>query len=329
MNNININELRELQKEGYFTDAQPLYATANNIGMPAGILAQLSSFAVENILKRRTADRVIGARAKLADWAQEDYYIPIVERTGQTTPYSDLGQTRVAGMNVNFEKTGNYRFSSAFEIKNLESEQLSRAKISVEQYKLSAATEALAIEFNRTAFFGYIDNSSNTYICYGLFNNPSLSNYESVATSWNNATWKDIIGDIAKAVAQLNIQSGNNINEDSNIKLAIASNKLALLKGTFTDLGVSLYEAILKSYPNMEIIGSTEMNGAYSGADVFYLIGEDSAGGISQTMDLGYSEIAKMSNVVMGHEYRSQQISAGSLGCIVYKPTFVVRYQGI
>lgn len=328
MSNINNNELRELQKNGYFTDAMPTF-TSNNIGYPAGILAQLSTFAVENILKRRTADRVIGAREKLADWAQEDYYIPIVERTGQTTPYSDIAQTRVAGLNVNFEKTGNYRFSSAFEIKNLESEQLSRAKISAEQYKLSASTEALAVEFNRTAFFGYIENSSNQYVCYGLFNNPALSNYESITTTWDKKTWKEIMQDIAGAVSRLNLQSGNNINEDSRIKLAIASNKLALLKGTFTDLGVSLFEAIGKAYPNIEIIGSTEMNGAYNGSDVFYLIGEDSAGGISQTMDLGYSEIARMSNVVVGYEYRGQQISAGSLGCIIYKPSFVVRYQGI
>lgn len=98
MSRITDSELKLLNQKGFFnrySDAQPTF-TANNIGMPAGILSSLNAQIVENILNYRTGDEALGKREKLLDWKDDNYYSPIVERTGQTTPYSDYGMPLLA-----------------------------------------------------------------------------------------------------------------------------------------------------------------------------------------------------------------------------------------
>ena len=327
---LNNSDIKALNEKGFFNsrfaDAQPTF-TANNIGMPAGILSTLSPQVIENILAYRTGDEALGKREKLLDWKADSYYIPMVEREGQTTPYSDYGSPLLAGMNVNFNQTGHYRFSTKYHYANLEAEQIGAAKINYADMLISATSEAIAVELNRVAFNGYFDNTSTKFICYGLLNNPDLPSYETFKKAFSQMTWQEIMAEFAKAIQKLVEQTGNNINGQSKIRVVISASMFATLQSVYTDLGISVYETIQRTYSNMYFVSAIELDKAESGKDVVYFIGESYSGGIAETTKLGYSEIALMGNVVQTDYGYSQAMSAGTCGALVYKPAFIVRFK--
>ena len=335
MEKISNTELKALQAKGFFnsernvfSDAMPTF-TAQNIGMPAGILTALNPQAVENILALRTGDLALGKREKLLDWADEKYFTPMIERTGQTTPYSDFGMPLVSGLNANFNETGHYRFTAKYQHGNLEAAQYQKGRINYQAFLLSAVTEALAVELNNVAFNGYIKNSSNAYICYGLLNNPELPNYEAAQNTFEAMTWQNIMNFFTKAVTKLTQQTGNNINGESKIRVVISASAFNSLKSKWTDLGISAYEKLQGLYPNMYFISAIELDKAETNQNVIYFIGESNAGGIADSTKLDYSELALAGNVVQTDNGYSQAISAGTCGALVFKPSFIVRYQGI
>ncbi|HDZ5042712.1 TPA: hypothetical protein RTG66_001549 [Campylobacter jejuni] len=336
---IDNQSLELLNKDGYFniggdaefvkfSDAQPTF-TQQNIGMPAGILSSLNNKAIYNILNARNADKILGKREKLLDWADQDYYIPLIERTGQTTPYSDNAMPIFAGMNINFDRVGHYRFTCAYRYENLKAAQVSKAKLDYASIVTSAVTEAMAVELNRTAFNGYLENSGNSFLCYGLLNNPNLANYENSAKTFATMTWQEIMAFFAGAVGKLVEQSGQNITADSKIRVAISYKAYTTLISVRTDLGISVYQEILNTYRGMEFIPAIELDNANNNQNVIYFIGEDVAGGVDDTTMLGYSELALMSNTQLEYFGYSQAMAAGTCGSLVFKPLFIVRYTNI
>ena len=335
MDKISNTELKALQAKGFFnsernvfSDAMPTF-TAQNIGMPAGILTALNPQAVENILALRTGDLALGKREKLLDWADEKYFTPMIERTGQTTPYSDFGMPLVSGLNANFNETGHYRFTAKYQHGNLEAAQYQKGRINYQAFLLSAVTEALAVELNNVAFNGYIKNSSNAYICYGLLNNPELPDYEQAQKNFDTMDWQDVMNFFTKAVTKLTQQTGNNINGESKIRVVISASAFNSLKSKWTNLGISAYEKLQQLYPNMYFVSAIELDKAEQNENVIYFIGESNAGGIADSTKLGYSELALAGNVVQTDNGYSQAISAGTCGALVFKPSFIVRYKGI
>ena len=327
---LNNSDIKALNEKGFFNsrfaDAQPTF-TANNIGMPAGILSTLSPQVIENILAYRTGDEALGKREKLLDWKADSYYIPMVEREGQTTPYSDYGSPLLAAMNVNFNQTGHYRFSTKYHYANLEAEQIGAAKINYADMLISASSEAIAVELNRVAFNGYFDNTSTKFICYGLLNNPELENYETFTKPFSQMTWQEVMGEFAKAVGLLVTQTGNNINGQSKIRVVISATLFTRLQALYTDLGISVYETLLKTYPKMEFVSAIELDKAENDKNVVYFIGESLVGGIAESTKFGYSEIALMGNVVQTDYGYSQAMSAGTCGALIYKPSHIVRFK--
>lgn len=335
MEKISNTELKALQAKGFFnsernvfSDAMPTF-TAQNIGMPAGILTALNPQAVENILALRTGDLALGKREKLLDWADEKYFTPMIERTGQTTPYSDFGMPLVSGLNANFNETGHYRFTAKYQHGNLEAAQYQKGRINYQAFLLSAVTEALAVELNNVAFNGYIKNSSNAYVCYGLLNNPELPSYEAAQKTFDVMDWQDVMNFFTKAVTKLTQQTGNNINGESKIRVVISASAFNSLKSKWTNLGISAYEKLQGLYPNMYFVSAIELDKVENNEKAIYFIGESNAGGIADSTKLGYSELALAGNVVQTDNGYSQAISAGTCGALVFKPSFIVRYKGI
>ena len=335
MDKISNTELKALQAKGFFnsernvfSDAMPTF-TAQNIGMPAGILTALNPQAVENILALRTGDLALGKREKLLDWADEKYFTPMIERTGQTTPYSDFGMPLVSGLNANFNETGHYRFTAKYQHGNLEAAQYQKGRINYQAFLLSAVTEALAVELNNVAFNGYIKNSSLSYVCYGLLNNPELPDYEQAQKNFDTMDWQDVMNFFTKAVTKLTQQTGNNINGESKIRVVISASAFNSLKSKWTNLGISAYEKLQQLYPNMYFVSAIELDKVENNEKAIYFIGESNAGGIADSTKLGYSELALAGNVVQTDNGYSQAISAGTCGALVFKPSFIVRYKGI
>lgn len=327
---LNRVEIEALNAKSYFRfeDALPAPLNATNINLPAGILASLSPKVFENILTARTGDEALGGRSKVLDWAEDKYFMPFVEKAGGITPYADHSTPLNASLNVTFNQTGHYTFSAGIVFGNRQSQQFAKARIDYADLLMRSATEALAVEMNRTAFNGYIENGA--MLVYGLLNNPDLDNYEASGKTFEAMTWEEVMAFFAKAIKKLTTKSGNNINGQSKIRVVISASAFANLQSKFTSLGISVFEAIKNTYSKMEFVSAIECDNAYQGnANVIYFIGESAVGGLDKTTDLGYSEIALLGNVVQESNGYSQVISAGTTGALVYKPMFVARYQGI
>ena len=323
-------EIEALQAKHFFRfeDATPAPFTSTNINMPAGILAALSPAVIENVLAKRTGEEALGQKSKVVDWAEDKYFMPFVEKAGQTSPYADHSTPLNTSLNVSFNSTGHYTFSSAIIFGNRQAQQFAKARVNYADMLMKSATEALAVEMNRTAFNGYIDNGA--MLVYGLLNNPALDNYTASNKTFNAMTWQEVMAFFAGAIKALQTKSGNNINGQSKIRCVISASAFAELQGKYTDLGVSVYETITKTYPKIEFVSAIELDNAYNGnANAIYFIGEDSIGGLDKTTDLGYSEIALLGNVVQEANGYSQVVSAGTTGALIYKPMFIVRYQGV
>ena len=330
---INTRELRKLQDKGIMRgferiqDAQAPF-TANNIGMPAGLLSQVSVDVVRNILAKRSGDEILGGRKKVIDWEKQDYYVPFVEQTGQTTPYGDFNQPKVSGANVNFARTGHYVFSAKYQYGDREASQYAQSGINYIDYCLASATEAIAVEYNRSLVSGFME-ASGSFLVYGLLNNPHLPAYLNSSSTFAQRTWDGIMSFFAGALQALVTQSGNNINALSRLRCAVSASAFAQLQAKFTTQGFSVVDLLRKTYPNMEFVPAIELDAANANQNVLYLIGDSEVGGGVETSIAGYSELARMGNVVYGDYSFSQSISAGSLGALFYKPSFVIRFSGV
>lgn len=330
---LDSNYVRKINELGYLrqADAMP-NITPNNIGMPAGILSQVSVEVAETILAYRSGDEALGGRRKLLDWEQQDYYLPLVEKTGSVEPYSDFDDSVASGLNVTFGRTGHYLFSTSYNVGEREAMQLAQGNINSDNYLISASLEALAVELNRVAFNGYVNNNGS-FLVYGLLNNTSLNNYETSDKKFSDMTYLECVAFFAKAIAKLRSQTGNNIQRGSKLRVVVASNAFDVLALKFTDLGVDAITALINKFKELDveitITPAIELDNANANQDVIYFILENSQGGISDTTTLGYSEIGRMSNVVLGTTYKQQKVSAGTTGAVIYKPSYIVRYTNI
>ena len=333
---ISLQTLQKLNAEGIlngldkvkFGDAMP---TINgvNLNMPSAVLGQLSTQVIDKIMALRAGGEALGGQEKLLDWADEKYFVPFVEKAGTTTPYADNNTPLAASLNANFSETGHYRFSSSFVYGSLQAEQFSKARINYADVLLRSATEAIAIEMNRTAFNGYLDKSANAMLVYGLLNNPSLPNYQVETKKIEAMTWEEVMAFFAKAIVALVKSSGNHINGKSNIRCVLPASVFAHLQSKYTQLGISVYKQLTDLYTGMTFVPAIELENAENNTNAIYFIGEANVGGIDKTTKLGYSELALMGNVVQEHNGYSQVVSAGTCGALVYKPAFVVRFSGV
>lgn len=325
-----MNEIIKKLQDKHILDS---YSPAN-IGLPAGILSGLSNEVVENITSVRSAELMVSGRdggglKKLIDWSKEKIFIPFIEKTGQTSDYGDYASAKNTALNLDFNEYGHYRFSANVSVGDLEKDQLAEAKINAIQYKNGAALEALAIKANDVFFHGHIKNSSNKYVCYGILNAPELPAFETASKTFSAMTYAEVIDFFGEAVADLVTQTGGHINTNSNIRVCMSAKAFVEFTKITTEFGMTAKKAIENAYPNMTFESIYELGGAYNDSDCIYFIGESFAGGVKQTIDLGYSELYKYGALENHSTYTSQKISSGVIGAVIYKPLFVKRYAGV
>lgn len=311
-----------------FKDALPTL-TPNNIGVPSNLLTQTMTQSVEIITQKRSAEEIVGNKTKLMEFADERGQFPIKERTATTSPYTDFGDAEYSGLNLNWEEVKNYRFSSSLVYGDLQVEQYAEAKINYVNEITTGASEAIAIEFNRIAFNGYLKDGN--YIVYGMLNSPQLKPFETITTTWDNASFDEIKADISKMLAILTTQSGGRVNTATDkIRISIPSDKLVYLRLKTTTLGITLMSQLQSVFPNIEWVGAPELKGAFTGnKDVMIMIAENPAGGTKETGCLGFSELLRMSRLEQKTTAVVQKMSAGTNGATFFKPMFVVRAQGL
>lgn len=339
--------IREAQKKGiariedenqYFNVLKSFDALPENLptittpsnSLPAQMLTTLMTETVEVFTRKRSAEEVMGTLTKTIAWEMETGTFPIIERTGETSDYSDFGKPRYVGVNANFANLRQYRFTTGIIVGDLRSAQYAQAKIDLPKQENTAAAETLAIKMNDIAFNGHV--VSGAMQVYGILNHPDLLPYETIANEWTEqTTYEQIKADIGKLLSKLQTQSGSNVDiTRDKIKIALPPTKLNILNMATTDLGYPAVEAIKRAFPTVEFTSAPELIGAYTGnKDVVIIQAINKVGGTEKTGILGYSELGRLSRVVLEHNGYTQEMMAGTTGYTPFKPTFIVRAQGI
>lgn len=303
--------------------------TAPNTAIPEGMLTNLMSRTIEIFTARRSAEEVMGSKQKVMEWEEMAGAFPVIEKTGGVDPYSDFGRPRGVGMNANWVRLNQYRFTTNIEVGDLMAAQYAKARLNYVSIKNASAAESLAIEFNRIAWNGVATNTALEV--YGMLNHPNLKPYETIAVSWDNASYDQIKADIAKLIDVLQEQSGDNVNTESDkIKIALPPSKLTYLKLSTNEMGFQLLDLLKKAFPNIEFISAPELKKAYTGGkDVLIMQAFNSVGGTDENGVLGFSELGRMSRMVMQTNGYNQEMQGGSSGYTPFKPTHIVRAQGV
>lgn len=335
MNKLNYNEIKALQSKGFFTvdenvrtmDGGVAGLTSGNNFIPAGLLTNLSPDMVKVITRKRTADSLVGPKKKVLDWAQNDVVIPVLEQLGEAQAYSDYGTPSAVGVNPTFVNAGHYRYFTKIQVGALESEQLSLARIAAEAEKTAAALEVLAIQDNNISIFGLASVPEGAaYPVRGLLNTDTLPAYEAMTTTGTTATFATIYEDVQSMISEIIVASNGHIDPTSKFVLAIPSGRSTWL-GLVNDFGRSVLEILKINYPNLEIVLSPELAGAYTGGlDAVYMRAEAAGlGNVADTAVQGFSEFARASAVEVKALVKEQVLSAGTVGAIVYRPYLFAR----
>lgn len=323
--------ISELNRKGIFNnakvqtfDSSPTGITPSNVYMPAGILSKISPDLVRIVTRKRTADEIIGNRKKLGNWEQNDVVTRNLEQLGETTPYTDKDNASVVSLNPTFIYAGHYRFSVKAQPGDLESAQMALANISNEAEMYAAALESLAIEFNNTAFHG-TTKQSGVYPVYGILNNPSLDSYKTLNSTTATTTFDTFFNDVRALIQDVITKSKGWANSDSNIVIGIA-NARSMNFSIVNQYGQTVEEVLKKTFHNLKIVNSPELDSAYNSQDVMICRVENTeSSNVAETAVLGFSEIALASPVVRYETFTSQKFSTGSFGCVVYKPYMISR----
>lgn len=314
-------------------DLQPTVTTAS-IGTPVQFLqAWLPGF-VEVITTARKADEIIGVDT-VGAWEDEEVVQGVLERTGIAVPYGDYTNVPFSSWNTNWERRTVVRFEEGLRVGVLEERRAARQRVNSGQEKRGAAADALEIQRNRVAFYGYNQGLGRTW---GILNDPGLPAYVTVANGaagtpgWNTKTMVEITADFRSAAAALRSQSGDRIDpKTAALTWVVPTNRVDYLT-VISEFGYSVMDWLAKNYPNTRIVSAPEFEGANGGVNVFYLFAESYADGSSdggktwaaptpaKFMALGVEKTAK------GYV---EDYSNATAGALLKRPWAVVRRSGI
>jgi hypothetical protein len=289
---------------------------------------------VTAITAARKIDQLIGIQT-VGAWEDEEVVQGVLEYDGQAVPYTDQGNIPLASWNVDYARRTVVRFESGMRVGILEEARAGRANIPSGATKRTGAGHFLEVQRNRVGFYGYNDGENMTY---GFLNDPSLMPALTAATGsggstkWKDKTFLEITADIRQVVAQIQIQSMDNIDpEQTPITIGLPTGCNQYLSVT-SNFGNSVRNWVKENYPNLRFETAPEMAGAVGGADVLY--------GYPDRVDDGSSDDGQvwgqlvpskfyMLGVEKGAKGYAEDYSNATAGALLKRPYCVIRMIGI
>jgi major capsid protein len=307
-------------------DAEPTLITSANAGIPSLFTTYIDPKLVEVLLTPNNGVKVYGER-RLGDWIDETIGIPMIESVGEVTSYGDFNDGGgIQTANAQWEWRQPYLWQSFIEYGDREVERMARGRFDwVSRLRIATAINHDKF-YNQSIFYG-IANLAN----YGSLNDPALSaaltptTKAATGTSWTKALAQEILADVQQAFAQLQIQTGSNLEMDDKMTLALHSVSEVYLANTNAYGLVSAKELILKAFPNIRFVQAPQfLSGTtYS----FQLIVDEIQG--QRTVEAAFNERMRGHRVVMATSSMRQKTTGGTIGAIIYRPVGIVITSGI
>jgi hypothetical protein len=224
----------------------------------------------------RNADEFVGL-STIGEWKDESVVLKILEPLGTAQPYTDGGNIALTSWNLNFEDRTIVRFEAGLQVAPLEEARSGSVQVASADEKRVQVGEALEIQRNRVAFYGYNDGSGRTF---GFLNDPNLPAYVTAANGaagsplWSLKTTLEIIADLRQGMTALEVNSMGRIKSNRDPITIGLPNGYTNYLGTPTELGYSVNEYMQKNYANARFETAPELADANGGASALYFYAE-------------------------------------------------------
>lgn len=305
-------------------DSQPGLITTSNAGIPSFLSTYIDPKLIEVLVTPMKAAEILGEERK-GDWLTETAMFPMVESTGETSAYGDYSQNGRAGANIQFENRQSYLYQTVTQWGEREMERMGLAKVDWAA-RINAASALTLNKFQNLSYFYGISGLQN----YGLLNDPSLSaaitptTKTAGGTGWQNAEPQEILADIQKLFAELQIQTGSNLEMDSQMTLALHSVSQVYLSNS-SQYNKPAIELIKVAFPNMRVIQAPQY---LSGSTYSCQLIVKSV----QGQDSGYcafNEKMRAHRVIPLESAFRQKKTQGTWGAIITYPAGIAQMTGI
>jgi len=303
---------------------QPTLVTNANSAIPALLTTYIDPKLIEVLLTPLKSEVIYGA-AKKGDWNLDTALFPMVEMTGEAATYGDFAETGRSDANVQWPQRQNFLWQTFTEWGDHELDRMGLARIDWAARKNLSSANTLNRFANLVNFFGVAGLQN-----YGGLNDPSLSAALTPATKaaggtgWKGALPTEILADVQAMFAQLQIQTGSNLELDVPMTLALHSTSEVYLANT-NSFGLTAMEMIRKVFPRIKVENAVQyLSGTTYSAQ---LIVEEIEG--QRTCETVFSEKLRAHRVVMATSSQKQKKSAGGFGTVIYRPVGIVNMTGL
>jgi len=340
---------QDLANYGIGLDSENLAKMASYAGMDAALAAPVTTASITtpvqflqawlpgfvyDITDVRRIDNLVGITTQ-GEWHDEEIVQGVMERTGTAAPYTDYGNTKQAGWNLNYERRTIVRHEIGITVGRLEEARASAVRANAAEAKRGGSSRELEIIRNNIGFNGYNAGANRTY---GFLNDPMLPAYVNApngaggSSEWSTKNFQEIKNDILAALQALRVQSGERVDPKSDmITLAVATSAVDYMTQA-TDFGVSVMEWLNKNYGNVRVESAPELDDANASDSVFYLYAEtvkDSGTDDNRTFIQVVPTKFQTLGVDQQEKSYSEAYSNATSGIMLKRPYAVVRYSGI
>lgn len=308
-------------------DALPALVTVSNSGVPAFLTNYIEPKLIEVLVSPTKAAEILG-ETKKGSWVNQTAFFSMVESTGEVSSYGDRNTNGEVGTNANWPQRQNYLYQTMTTWGDLEMARMGTAQIDWASRQQVASAKIMK-QFENKAYFYGISGLQN----YGILNDPGLSapispNAKAAGgfTWLNNATYLEIVNDINKLYQKAVSQCGGLLERDAPMTLAMSpSVEVALSYVATLGTGVSVYDTIKKTYPNLRVVTAPQYTTG-SGELVQLIVGELEG---QKTGECAFAEKMRAHGVVRKASHFEEKKSGAIWGAIFYNYVGVASMLGV
>lgn len=334
----NFEALQEMRRAGIVFDGARGFITPENVDRLAkdtalvtpaasGVPLVMTTFidpAVVEILTAPTKAKEIFGEQKEGDWTDTHAMFKTVEAVGGSTPYTDYGNGAMADVNINYPVRRNYLAQTHIRYGQQEMATTGRAMLNLAAEKQRSAATIINKESNKFYLYGV-----EGYEIYGLLNDPNLPDAITPAQVDGKTLWKDkntqaIYNDILALASELFTNSMGNVDEKSDLVLAVSPATNVLL-GKATDFNVSVKDMLRNYFDNLSIVVLPELDA--EAGDSVMLIAREVNG--MPTAKLGYSDKMRALPLITNTSWFEQKFVFGTYGAIIFRPYAIASMTGV
>jgi hypothetical protein len=328
-----IGSRSELRNIMAMDSVDPSFNTPSS-GIPAFMTIAYSNELIKAITQK-LAFREIGSDYQQGDFSSTGMSFPTISYTGETATYGDYSNLGQAGVNANWENRGVYKYQINVSYGDEEVARMGAAKIDLINQKREAQARKMALMANNIFFYGMAQAND----IRGLLTDSDLNATIPLPASASNpssAKWKykvfqEIIQDISLMFNSIVNTASNQITIGSitstPLLLCLAPAEMTYLHTKLTDFGITVYEALKKAFPSMEIVTSEayHLSDADSGNEVQLIIKTIDG---QETVQNGFTYQFMAHRLIPATSSYTQKFSSGVSGCLLKLPLAVATATG-